>query len=241
MNVKSAQHSAPGSLVPLLEQRLEAAKQQERKLQAELEKAREQVFLYERTLDVELVKVAQHVPYGITDKWLLFGRFCELHRFDGFTRPQLAQFFRDQQVAVGKNFPYQAVEKWASRLVQRGDRFFLKTRDSQGEAITREEANGTSSRQVPRNVRPVGDLIKAVEGCIQVFDVIDSRTVYRYLKKQRYSFGAKRPISSIASILRRLEMRGKLIEIQKGAGTYPGQYRKAAELQTSGTEKTNVK
>jgi hypothetical protein len=227
----------PGSLAPLLDQRVLAEREELRKLKAELAKKAEQVNrceervrIYEQTLELERLKSPEIALGGVTDKWKVFERFCEAHRYDGFTRPQLVRFLRDKGIKCGKNFSYQAVKKFGNRMIQNGDRFFLKDGDT------------VLSVQGPENhPRPIGELIGAVRRIIQALDLIDSGTVYRSLKKERFEFWSKKPNSSIVNILRKLADKGELEKVSDADELHPAYYRKVVDAESSGRSKRNVK
>jgi hypothetical protein len=226
------------SLTPLLQQRVQTEAEASRKLQseieqkqAELERTRERMLAYQRALELELGQGAASLSLdGITDKWKAFERFCEAHRHDGFTRPQLLRFLRDQQIQCGDGFPYKAVKAWENRLIQNGDRFFLK------------DGEPSPGASLPENhPRPIGSLIEAVQRVIEGMELIDTGKVYRRLKKERFEFWSRKPNSSIANILRKLKEGGKLILVREVEGNRPAQYRKTVDAQSTEKEKHHVK
>jgi hypothetical protein len=234
---QKSSHVILGSLAPLLDQRVLAEREELRRLRAELTKKQEQVKqceervrLYEQTLELERLKSPEISLAGITDRWKVFELFCEAHKYDGFTRPGLMRFFRDKGIKCGKGFPYQAVKKLGNRLIQNGDRFFLKGDDT------------VLSVQGPENhPRAIGVLIGAVRRVIQGLDLIDSGTVYRSLKKEGFEFWSKKPNSSIVNILRKLAERGELEKVSEADEFNPAYYRKVVDAESSGRSKRNVK
>jgi hypothetical protein len=70
-------------------------------------------------------------------------------------------------------------------------------------------------------------LVRAVEQAVELFDVITSPLILGYLEKQHFKFGNNYAISGVSAVLRKLAERGKLVEIAKGSGQQPTQYRKA--------------
>lgn len=236
MNRKSVQPIA-GSLAPLLDQRVAAEKEELRKLQAELARKEEQirlceerVKLYERTLELERSKTPEISIAGVGDKWKIFELFCEAHRYSGFTRPELMRFFRDKGVKCGNGFAYQAVAKMGDRLVQNGDRFY-----------PRDHVLGLNTHPPENHPRPIGELIGAVRRIIQALDLIDSGTVYRTLKKEKFEFWSKKPNSSIANILRKLAERGEIERVSEADELNPAYYRKVMSTQSGERSKRDVK
>jgi hypothetical protein len=121
-------------LLPFLEQRAVQARERAGKLQAEFEAAQQEAALYERVLALERAKwPASAETDAEPDRWKLFEEFCLLRSAEGFTRPEIVAFFKERGVAIGKNFPYYAVDKWADRLTQRNGRYYL---NSNGTSMT---------------------------------------------------------------------------------------------------------
>jgi hypothetical protein len=226
----------PSSLAPLLDLRIQAEKEKLRNIRAEITRNEELAKLheqrikqYEETLKMELANGPEISLDGVTDRWEAFKLFSEAHRYDGFTRPQLQRFLANNGIRCGNNFPYEAVKALGERLIQNGDRFFLR------------DVEIASAQRPESHPRPIGELIGAVRRVIQTLDRIDSGTVYRTLRKERFEFWAQKPTSSIANIIRKLAERGELEKISEADELHPAYYRKVVNAESSERNKRNVK
>jgi len=123
------------SLISLLQQRISEMKERASALQGQLDSIKVDCAAYENALAVEKRRAGiADGDNGCPDKWLLFEQFCVDRVNQGFTRPDIARFFQDRRVPVGKNFPYYAVDKYTDRLEEKKGRLYWLT-----------SANGTTN------------------------------------------------------------------------------------------------
>jgi hypothetical protein len=196
-----------------LQQQIKAEHDTKRKLERDLERCKKRI----ERLEYQLAEATKLPLNGITDKWTAFERFCEAHRNDGFTRPQFMQWLTERGIKCGKNFPYQAVQKYESRFIQNGDRFFLRNAGKQ---------SGASSPE--SNPRRPGKLKAEVVRLIKLYKKkITSRKIYNYLKRNHFQFWSKKPNASIANILRKLHDSGELDQTRPVDGINPAEYEMA--------------
>lgn len=114
------------TVIPILEQRVAETK-------AEIAAAQERLAHYEATLSMERKRLGpaseRRLQARADKRWEVVEEFIMAKGGEGFTAAQLTAAIRNRSLSVGKNFPYQAIDRWLEtgkleRRVEDG-RYFL--------------------------------------------------------------------------------------------------------------------